>query len=273
MSCGNASKEQPSQTIVTESEVSAALDEKYGSITPDLFPNLEALFPEVELTDGKAYLRFESDTARYRLIPDSVYSLDGARALLLLRCIRGDEPCSHADAAYFLLVKYNQEGGSFKVLQESPLLPVYSPWCDKLEPRIHSIKGVPHLLFEMSDSHQESWREYYWMISAGEQNFGALVWEEEIYTKGMTEGNMDKTGVFPVKQMEAEVEFDTTHCDEGVWVMNISKTTTESLSNATEGEPSPESQKLVDNFKPVVKEEQLKKVYRMSRNGRLVRSR
>jgi len=160
---------------------------------------------------------------------------------------------------------------SIHVLKESDLLPVYSPGYDKLEPGLLTIKGVPHLLFEMSDSHQESWRERYWMISVGERNFGALVWEEEIYTKGLKEGDRDEVGVFPVEEMEAEVGFDTTRCSEGIWVMNISKTTTESLSNATEGEPSPESQERLDNFKPVVKNQRLKKVYRMNSDGRLVK--
>lgn len=271
ISCGNPRKDRPLQPTISETELAVSQVDKYSAIWSNFFPFLQALSPEVELTDGKAYRKFKGDTTRHRLLPDSVYSLGGDRALLLLRCIPGEGPCSHAEAAYFQLVIFNLEGDSLKVLQESSLLPVYSPWCDKLEPRILSIKGVPHLLFEMSDSHQESWRERYWMISVGERNFGALVWEEEIYTKGLKEGDRDEVGVFPVEEMEAEVEFDTSRCAEGIWIVKLSKTFTKSISNATEGEPSPESQGKVDSFKPIIKKERLQMIYRMNNNGKLVR--
>ena len=70
----------------------------------------------------------------------------------------------------------------------------------------------------------------------------------------------------------AEVGFDTTRCAEGVWVMNITKTTTKKRSNASIGDPSPEPQQVVDDFEPVVEEEQLATEYRMNRKGWLVRS-
>ena len=273
ISCGSFQREEPGPPALTETELSAPVISEDAGAGNDSLSFLKALAPSVELENGKAWRRFDGDTACYRIIPDSLFRLDGNGTLVLFRCIPGEEPCSHAEAAYFQLVEYNEEGGSLKVLQESALLPVYSPWCDKLDPRKITIRGVPHLLFEMSDGHQESSREQYWMISLGEKNFGTLVWEEEVYTAGLTEGDRNKIGVFPVEEMEAEVEFDTTRCDEGVWVMKLSKTITKSLSNASEGEPSPESRKAVDDFGAVVKKQQLKKVYRMNRQGRLVKLR
>jgi hypothetical protein len=92
ISCGNVSKEGPSQPSMSETEAVVSQDDKYSAIRSNFFPILQALSPEVDLTDGKAYRKFKGDTTRYRLLPDSVYSLGGDRALLLLRCIAGDPP-------------------------------------------------------------------------------------------------------------------------------------------------------------------------------------
>ena len=270
IACGK--KENPSQATILESLVDEIRPTPENAIEfpYEYLSYLRKLQPRVQLF-SMAYRQFQGDTNIYQLFPDTMYPISENRTLLLLRCIPGEEPCSHAEAAYFQLVMYSEDDDSINVLKESDLLPVHSPWCDKLTPRIFTIKGVPHLLFEMHDSHQEFWREQYWMISAGERNFGALVWEEEIYTKGLKEGKMDTIGVFPVEEMEAKVEFDTTRCSEGIWVMNISKTTTESLSNASIGDPSPESQEVVDSFEPVVKEDIIKKMFRMNRDGKLIK--
>ncbi len=264
-------KEKPSRVSLIESLVDEIrpTPQNASEFPYEYVSYLRKLQPNVQLL-SIAYRQFQGDTNIYQLFPDSMYPLSESRTLLLLRCIPGEGPCSHAEAAYFQLVMYSKDGDSINVLKESDLLPVHSPWCDKLTPRIFTIKGVPHLLFEMSDSHQEFWREKYWMISAGERNFGALVWEEDVHTKGLKEGKMDTIGVFPVEEMEAEVGFDTTRCSEGFWVMNISKTTIKRLSNASIGEPSLESERSVASFKPVVKEERLQTVYRLNRDGRLV---
>ncbi len=122
----------------------------------------------------------------------------------------------------------------------------------------------------MDDVHQENAHSEYWMISAGPQNFGSLVWHEDVYTSTYSMGHSDAMGVFEEEKMEATVEFNNTRCAEWVWGMTISKTISKSLSNASEGEPSPESEERVRNTPPVVKESEDKRVYRMDGQGRLV---
>ncbi|MGR6088482.1 MAG: hypothetical protein ACU4F9_09920 [Arcticibacter sp.] len=169
------------------------------------------------------------------------------------------------------MVIYSYEGEKSIVLQESELLPVYSPCCDQLKPLLFHVKGNPHILFEISDGHQDSWHEHFWLVSANQQNFGSVVWEEKVYTQSLVEGEMDKDGVFPVMEMEAKVEFDTSKCSDGIWIMNTSKIMTQSLSNASEGTPSSESQQTVNSFKPIVKKLLEKKVFKMRRDGRFVK--
>lgn len=219
---------------------------------------------------GPISRRYPGDTTYYTLHPDTLLELEPGRMVLLFRCTPGPAPWSHAEAARFQLVEYTYKNNPLHVQRQSSLLPLYSPWCDKLRPRLIRLKGIPHLLFEMDDVHQGTAHSAYWMISAGPENFGSLVWHEDVYTSTYSMGQSDTLGVFEEEKMEASIEFDTTRCAEGIWVMIVSKTTTKSLSNASEGEPSPESEERVRNTPPVVKESVDKRIYRMDGTGRLV---
>jgi hypothetical protein len=91
-----------------------------------------------------------------------------------------------------------------------------------------------------------------------------------IYTSGLKEGPRDEIGVFPVEEMEATVEFDTTRCQEGIWTMTISKTITKRFSNASIGEPSPESEVGVRNTKQEVQKKNEIFRYFLNQQGRLI---
>jgi len=256
-------------TVETDLSLSTDADGSFSDSA--MHPYLEALEWKLELRDdGIAYRYFNEDTTRYRLFPDTLFNLENKRVIMMFRCVPGDDPCCHAEAARFQLVEYHTIGKKPRVLRQSSLLPVYSPWCDKLSPTLIRLKGIPHLFFKMSDGHQESSREEYWMISLSDRNFGATVWKDVIYTSGLKEGHRDDIGVFPVEEMEAFVEFDSSRCEEGIWALTISKIITKRLSNVCLGEPSPESEERVRNTPPVAKESEDMRVYRMDGEGRLV---
>ena len=256
-------------TVETDLSLSTDADGSFSDSA--MYPYLKALVGQLELTDdGRAYRYFNEDKTRYRLFPDTLLNLENKRVIVMFRCVSGDDPCCHAEAARFQLVEYHTIGKKPSVLRQSNLLPVYSPWCDKLSPTLIRLKGIPHLFFEMSDGHQESSREEYWMISLSDRNFGATVWKDVIYTSGLKEGHRDDIGVFPVEEMEAFVEFDSSRCEEGIWAVTISKTITKRLSNACLGEPSPESEERVRNTPPVVRDTKNRVEYRLDAIGRLV---
>jgi len=242
-----------------------------NTVTIDtLSPYLGALQGEIIWREGGAWRVFPGDTIQYKILADTVYKLNGGREVVVFRCIAGDEPCSHAQAALFQIVQYQVTGDDASVIRQSKLLPVYSPWCDQLAPQLIRLKGIPHLLFEMHDSHQGNAHSEYWMISAGERNFGKLVWHEDVYTATYSMGDSDSLGFFEEEEMEASIEFDTTRCDQGKWVMNISKTITKRLSNIYGEESVPESKDGVRNTPPVVKTNRVRKAYVMNAAGRLV---
>ncbi|MFM9009011.1 MAG: hypothetical protein ACKORE_10585 [Bacteroidota bacterium] len=206
---------------------------------------------------------YQGDTTHYTLHPDTVLEPEPGRMLLLFRCTPGPAPWSHAEAARFQLVEYTYKNNMLRVQRQSNLLPLYSPWCDKLRPKLIRLKGIPHLLFEMDDVHQGTAHSEYWMISAESENFGSLVWHEDVYTSTYSMDPSDAMGLFEEEKMEATVEFDTTRCAEGIWGMIVSKTTTKSLSNASEGEPSPESEERLRNTPPVGRKSLETRVFRL----------
>ncbi len=74
------------------------------AIPPARLPYVRALQKEVKWSDGQAWRKFSGKKGRYRVIPDTVYPVDRYRELVVFRCMEGEGPCSHADAAFFQII-------------------------------------------------------------------------------------------------------------------------------------------------------------------------
>jgi hypothetical protein len=230
---------------------------------------LNPIINQSKIKDGFIWRRNKSDTTNYIVVIDSIFHLGGNKDVVLYRWLPKAGPYCHADLAQFQLIEYSNSNGEIRLLKESKLLPVWSPFCDKINTTLINLKNTPHLFFNVEDGNNGVFTSYNWIVSISDKKFGNIVLEKKIQKSDISISEADAKGISTAIEMEAEINFDSSLCDQGKWIINVKQQTTEKL--ITESEiPTKAIIQKIKSTKQETKIELFKLIYSMDENGNLV---
>jgi len=232
-------------------------------------PYLNPIINQSKIKDGFIWRMNKSDTTNYIVVIDSIFHLGGNKDVVLYCWLPKACSYSHADLAQFQLVEYSNSNGEIRLLKESKLLPAWSPFCDKIKTTLINLKNTPHLFFNVEDGNNGVFTNYNWIVSITDKNFGSTILEKNIQKSNISISEADAKGISTAIEMEAEINFDSSLCDQGKWIINVKQQNTERL--ITESEiPTKAIIQKIKSTKPETKIELFKLIYSMGENGNLV---
>jgi hypothetical protein len=231
-------------------------------------PYLNPIINQSKIKDGFIWRRNKSDTTNYIVVIDSILHLGGNKDVVLYRWLPKAGIYSHADLAQFQLVEYSNSNGEIRFLKESKLLPVWSPFCDKIKTTLINLKNTPHLFFNVEDGNNGVFTNYNWIVSITDKNFGSTILEKNIQKSNISISEADAKGISTAIEMEAEINFDSSLCDQGKWIINVKQQTTERLTTESEIPTKAIIQKI-KSTKPIVNTVNKKLVFEMDLEGKL----
>ena len=172
------------------------------------------------------------------------------------------------DLAQFQLIEYSNTNGEIQFVKEPELLPVWSPFCDKVNAQLIYLKNKPHLFFNVEDGNNGLFTSYNWIVSMSDKNFGSTILDKNLQKSDISISEADAMGISESIEMEAEINFDSSLCDQGKWIINVKQQTTKQLITKAEN-PAKEVLQRIKSTKPVIITENKKLVFEIGEDGML----
>lgn len=229
---------------------------------------LNPIINKSKIKDGFIWRTNKSDTTNYIVVIDSVFHVEGNKDIALLRWLPKPGSFSHVDLAQFQLIEYSNTNGEIQFVKESELLPIWSPFCDKVNAHLIYLKNTPHLFFNVEDGNNGLFTSYNWIVSMSDKNFGSTILDKNIQKSDISISEVDAMGISESIEMEAEINFDSSLSDQGKWIINVKQQTTKQFITDAEN-PTKEVLQKIKSTKPVTKTENKKLVFEMGMDGML----